>query len=106
MPACPAQVVAGKIPEPGVSWRHSAAEPLGQLTPYTLRRPQQGRRNGVELKYLHFSDRSLVSPQSEIQLATPERADASFHCSFAYSALFPFRIGMSGPTSFQRAKKS
>ena len=30
----------------------------------------------------------------------------SSHCSFAYSALASFRMGMSGSASFQRARKS
>jgi hypothetical protein len=30
----------------------------------------------------------------------------ALHCSFAYSALASFRMGMSGSASFQRAKKS
>jgi hypothetical protein len=40
--------------------------------------------------------------------STPIRSKRrrNFHCSFAYSALASFKIGMSGSASFQRAKKS
>jgi hypothetical protein len=45
-------------------------------------------------------------PKNKETSATVACLLSQIHCSFAYSALASFRMGMSGSASFQRAKKS
>ena len=60
--------------------------------------PNHGLITGWRILGTLSNPKSLTKPP-------PWQLKAS-HCSFAYSALASFRMGMSGSASFQRAKKS
>src|ERR1700687_1021862 len=48
----------------------------------------------------------LERPNKERLTKPPSRQLGCAHCSFAYSALACFRMGISGSASFQRVRKS
>ena len=75
------------------------------------RAPLQGSRSHcTNFSFAFANDYCRVqlsySRESRAPNKTPPRLLQSSHCSFAYSALACFRMGMSGSASFQRVRKS
>jgi hypothetical protein len=75
------------------------------------KRPRQelflgSRLVGCDLRELVAVAMRIPLEQSEASVHSPSNPVQRNYCSFAYSTLASFRIGISGSASFQRARKS
>ena len=82
-------------------WPSMTPHAVGSLM--SLRRPPRNGPSGLcRIPTKKARDEGRDEDPRQAERIAPQ----SLHCSFAYSALASFRMGMSGSASFQRAKKS